>query len=123
MVWHGQIGLGMMANFISIEDNTTLDRFLADANGGAVVILKHSNTCGVSRRAYGEISSFEGPVGLITVQEARDVSNELTRRTGVPHETPQLLILRNGEVVFSASHFQVKAATVEEEIKRLNGDG
>jgi len=112
-----------MANFISLEDNTALDRFLADANGGAAVLLKHSNTCGVSSRAYGEMSSFEGSVGLITVQEARDVSNEISRRTGVPHETPQLLILRNGEVVFSASHFQVKAATVAEELKRLNGDG
>ena len=112
-----------MANFISIEDNSALDRFLADANGGAVVILKHSNTCGVSSRAYGEMSSFEGPVGLITVQDARAVSNEIERRTGVPHETPQLLILRNDKVVFTASHFQVKAATVQEEIKRQNGDG
>lgn len=113
----------MMANFISIEDNTALDRFLAESNGGPVVILKHSNACPVSSRAYGEMSSFEGLVGLITVQEARDVSNEIVRRTGIPHETPQLLILRNGEVVFSASHFQVKAATASEEIKRLNGDG
>ena len=112
-----------MANFISIEDNAALDRFLADANGSAVVILKHSNTCGVSSRAYGEMSSFEGPVGLITVQKARDVSDEIEKRTGIPHETPQLLILRNDQVVFTASHFQVKAETVKQEIKRLNGDG
>ena len=111
-----------MANFISLEDNTALDRFLADANGGAVVILKHSNTCGVSSRAYREMSSFEGLVGLITVQEAREVSDEIERRTGVPHETPQLLILRNDEVVFTASHFQVKAEIVKEELNRLNGD-
>jgi len=51
------------------------------------------------------------------------VSNEIERRTGVPHETPQLLILKADELVFSASHFQIKAATVKEEIKRLNGDG
>lgn len=112
-----------MANFISIEDKTALDRFLAEANGGAVVILKHSNTCGVSNRAYGEMSSFEGHVGLITVQEARDVSDEIERRTGVPHETPQLLILRNEKVVFSASHFQVKAETVKDQLNRLNGNG
>lgn len=115
--------MSTMANFISIEDNSALDRFLAEANGGAVVILKHSNTCGVSSRAYGEMSSFEGPVGLITVQDARDVSDEISRRTGVAHETPQLLILRNDQVVFSASHFQVKAATVKEELHRLNSDG
>lgn len=112
-----------MANFISLEDQSALDRFLADADGGAVVILKHSNTCGVSSRAYGEMSSFEGSVGLITVQEARDVSNEIERRTGVPHETPQVLILRNDEVVFKASHFQVKAEIVRDQLNRLNGNG
>lgn len=112
-----------MANFISIEDNTALDRFLAEANGAAVVIMKHSNTCGVSSRAYGEMSSFQGPVGLITVQNAREVSTEIERRTGIPHETPQVLILRNNEVVFNASHFQVKAEIVTAQLNRLNGDG
>lgn len=112
-----------MANFILIEDKTALDRFLAEANGGTVVLMKHSNTCGVSSRAYGEMSSFDGHVGLITVQEARDVSDEIERRTGVPHETPQVLILRNDEVVYNASHFQVKAETVKDQLKRLNGDG
>ncbi|HSQ23033.1 MAG TPA: bacillithiol system redox-active protein YtxJ [Pyrinomonadaceae bacterium] len=123
MVWPWQVWFEDMANFISIEDNSALDRFLADADGQAVVILKHSSTCGVSSRAYGEMSSFEGSVGLITVQEARDVSNEIERRTGVPHETPQILILHNDEVVFNASHFQVKAETVKKELNRLNGDG
>src|SRR5204862_8252113 len=105
-----------MANFISIENNTALDRFLADANGGAEVIMKHSNTCGVSRRAYGEMSSFEGPGGLITVQEAREVSNEIEKRTGVPHETPEVLILRNDEVIFNVSHFQMNAETATEKL-------
>ena len=111
-----------MANFISIDDNATLDRFLADANGGAVVIMKHSNSCGVSSRAYGEMTSFEGQVGLITVQESRAVSDEIERRTGIAHETPQILILRDNKVVFTASHFQVKAQTVKEELSRLNGN-
>ena len=111
-----------MANFIPIEDNSALDRFLADANGSAVVILKHSNTCGVSSRAYGEMSSFEGPVGLITVQKARDVSDEIEKRTGIPHETPQLLILRNDQVVFTASHFQVKADGVAAAVAKLDSD-
>ena len=112
-----------MANFISIDDKSELDRFLAEANGAAVVIMKHSKSCGVSSRAYREMSSFEGQVGLITVQDARDVSAEIERRTGVPHETPQVLILRNNEVVFNASHFQVKAETVKDQLNRLNGDG
>lgn len=108
-----------MSNFISIDDKTALDRFLADANGGPVVILKHSNTCGISARAYRAMTSFEGTVGLVTVQDARDVSEEVAKRTGVPHETPQVLILRNEKVLFTASHFDVKSETVAAELRRI----
>jgi monothiol bacilliredoxin len=108
-----------MSNFISIVDKPALDRFFAEANGGPVVILKHSNTCGVSSRAYRNMTSFEGPVGLVVVQEARDVSEEVGRRTGVPHETPQVLILREDKVLFTASHFDVKAETVEAELRKI----
>ena len=109
-----------MANFISIEDNATLDRFLAEANGSPAVILKHSNTCGVSSRAFREMTEFAGPVGLITVQDARGVSDEIVRRTGIAHETPQLLVLRDNKVVFTASHFEVKATALEAELRRMS---
>ena len=109
-----------MGNFISIDDEAALDRFLADANGGPVVIMKHSSTCGISNRAYRNMESFEGSVGLVTVQEARDVSEEVARRTGVPHETPQVLILRDGQVLFTASHFDVKAEIVAAELQKID---
>ena len=109
-----------MGNFISIQDKAALDRFLAEANGSPVVILKHSNTCGISSRAYRAMDSFEGQVGLVVVQEARDVSEEVARRTGIPHETPQVLILRGEQVCFTASHFDVKAETVAAEMHRID---
>lgn len=109
-----------MADFISIEDKAGLERFLAEANGQPVVIFKHSNTCGVSSRAYRELTSFSGPVGLVIVQKARDVSDQIERSTGVAHETPQVLVVRDNELVFTASHFQVKAETLEEELRRLS---
>lgn len=109
-----------MGNFISIVDKAALDRFLADANGGPVVIMKHSSTCGISNRAYRNMDSFEGPVGLVIVQEARDVSEEVARRSGVSHETPQVLIMRDGQVLFTASHFDVKAETVAAELQKIH---
>lgn len=108
-----------MANFIPIEDPADLDRFIAEANGSAAVIMKHSNMCGISSRAYREMSEFDGSVGLVTVQDARAVSDEIVRRTGVPHETPQVLILREGQVVFMASHFDVKASIITAQLDQL----
>jgi bacillithiol system protein YtxJ len=99
--------------FIEIGSVAALEEFLARANGSAAVLFKHSDTCGVSARAYAEMSKLREPVGLITVQKARAVSDEIEKRWNVDHESPQVLIIRDGKVVWDASHFQVKAQQVE----------
>ena len=55
---------------------------------------------------------------MVTVQTHREVSNAVARKLGVRHETPQALLIRDGRVVWSASHFRVTATAVEEAIKR-----
>jgi bacillithiol system protein YtxJ len=55
------------------------------------------------------------------VQDARAVSDELEKRTGIAHETPQLLIFRHGQVVWSASHGQIKAEAVEAALAQIDG--
>ena len=98
----------------------SLEHFLAQANDSPAVILKHSDTCGFSSRAYLEMSRLERPVGLITVQKARALSHEIEKRLGVAHETPQVLILLNGKVVWSASHGAVKAEAVEAAVREIS---
>ena len=99
--------------FININDVESLDDFVAGLNGSSGVLFKHSNTCGISSRAYAEMAKLAHPVGLVVVQDARPVSDEIERRWSLSHETPQVLIIRDGKVVWSASHFQIKAADVE----------
>lgn len=47
------------------------------------------------------------------VQTARALSDEIAARTGVEHETPQVFILRDREVLWTASHGQIRAEAVE----------
>ncbi len=103
----------MSNGFIEIPDTESLDRFLAPSNGAPAIIFKHSNSCGISSQAYTQMSRLSRPLGIVTVQKARAVSDEIEKRTGVAHETPQLLIFRKGEVVWTASHGQIKAEAVE----------
>ena len=53
---------------------------------------------------------------MVTVQTHRNVSNAVTSRLGVRHATPQALLVREGRVVWSASHFRVTAAAMAEAI-------
>lgn len=99
--------------FVELPDTESLDRFLAESNGFPAIIFKHSNSCGISARAYGQMSQIVGPVGLVIVQKARALSDEIAARTGVEHETPQVFILREQEVLWTASHGQIRAQAVE----------
>src|SRR5438132_816997 len=103
----------MTDGFKELRDVASLDSFLAQSNGDPVIIFKHSDNCGISGRAYAELMKLERPIGLITVQSARAVSDEIEKRLGVMHETPQVMIVRNGAVAWTASHGRVKAEAVE----------
>ena len=107
-------------HFTEIADLETLDRFVANLNGSAGVVFKHSDTCGVSSRAYTEMSKLELPIGIVVVQHARSVSDEVEKRWQVNHETPQVLIIKNGKSVWNASHSQVKAEQVEAALREVN---
>ena len=109
-------------DFVQITDLESLDRFLAEPRNGAVVILKHSNVCGLSDLAYAEMAQFGGPVGLVTVQTAREVSNEIEKRTGVEHESPQILIMHDGQVKWAASHRSITAVAVKAAMSELVND-
>jgi len=104
--------MGMGNGFFKINNKETLDKLLTDSRSKPVVIFKHSNACGISSAAYREMEKIEGQVNLLEVQSARDVSRELADLTGIRHETPQVIVLKNGKAVWNASHFDVKAGAV-----------
>src|SRR4029453_18268714 len=54
---------------------------------------------------------------MVTVQTHRAISNAIAQKLGVRHETPQALLVKNGRVVWSASHFRVTAAAVDDAIR------
>lgn len=99
----------MGKNFSRIEDRTTLDNLITDSKQRPVIVFKHSNACSISARAYREMQKFDGDVNILEVQSARDISRELADLTGVRHETPQVIVLRDGKAVWNASHFDVTA--------------
>ena len=88
---------------------TDVSGVLKESESAPVLVLKHSNACSFSGSARREVDKFleahpEAGVYLVVVQEQRLVSNELAERLGVRHETPQLLLLRDGRAERVWSH-------------------
>ena len=98
--------------FLKVDNRETLSKLLTDSKSKPIVIFKHSNACGISAAAYREMEKLENPVNLLEVQSARDVSREVADLTGIRHETPQVIVLKDGKAVWNASHFDVKAGAV-----------
>lgn len=103
--------------FLKISDRDDLDTLLDDSKLRPVVVFKHSTACPISAAAYREMEKFDGDVSLVIVQTASDVSRHLASITGIRHESPQVLVLRDGKAVWNASHFQIKAGAVAQAIE------
>jgi len=101
------------SGFVEIDDLESLDRFISEAGENPAIVFKHSNTCGISARVYREVSQVARPIAVVVVQQARHVSDEIARRFGIQHETPQALVVRGEKVLWSASHYAVKAQAIE----------
>ena len=99
----------------SLYENEAFDRLLDEP---LAIVFKHSSTCGISARAHGEVEKFlsehpERRIHKVEVLGARAVSDYIEEKTGIRHESPQLLVLRDGEVVWHGSHSRVTAEAIE----------
>ncbi|MET0626334.1 MAG: bacillithiol system redox-active protein YtxJ [Pyrinomonadaceae bacterium] len=110
----------METNFNPVSDAAALEELFARSHNEPVLLFKHSNACPISARAYKQMEEVKTPVSIVVVQKSRDLSRQVEERTGVRHETPQALVLRNGRVVWNASHFDITSDVVEQAV-RENG--
>ncbi|MCB9196627.1 MAG: bacillithiol system redox-active protein YtxJ [Flavobacteriales bacterium] len=75
-----------------------------------VVFFKHSTRCSISSMAKSrfertwEYSTEEIVPVYVDLLEYRNVSNDLARRYGIDHQSPQILVIRNGKCVHSTTH-------------------
>ena len=107
-----------MNNLTQLSDLDMLEAAIAESVDRPVLLFKHSRTCGISCEALDELHSHlergaaDAGYKMITVQSHRRVSDSVTERLGIRHETPQAIVLRHGRPVWNASHFRITAAEI-----------
>ncbi|EDP69844.1 hypothetical protein FBALC1_09942 [Flavobacteriales bacterium ALC-1] len=95
--------------WIPLNSIEQLDAIVEKSKGKTQLIFKHSTRCGISRMVMNQfVSAYDvdanADLYYLDLLSYRDVSNEVGFRFQVMHQSPQLLILRNDEVVAHASH-------------------
>lgn len=82
------------------------------------VIFKHSTRCGISRMVMNQfIDAYDVDANLdlyyLDLLNYRDVSNEVGYKFQVMHQSPQMLIIKNGVTVTHASHGAINDLDME----------
>jgi len=103
-----------------------LESIVEESEEKPVVIFKHSTRCSISRmalknfeREYNLEESEATPYYLDLLQH-RDISNEIAQKFQVIHQSPQLLLIKNGKSVYDASHSEIDAETLKSKIENSN---
>ncbi len=81
------------------------------SNESDVLIYKHSNRCGICWAAKSRLEALDTdrlPIFIVDVLAYRPLSNLIAERFGVHHESPQAILLRNGEAVVVKSHSSIR---------------
>lgn len=92
---------------IPVADQEDLERLFAASAEQPVVLFKHEYGCPISTHAYWEIAGSPHEISLIDVARQRSLSLDLATRLGIKHESPQVIVLRDGKPVYEASHWDI----------------
>lgn len=102
-----------------LTDNDQITIALEESKDKIIAIFKHSTSCGVSRmvlksfeKEYSE--NDEVKLYFLDLRKHRDVSNAVANELNVRHESPQLIVLKNKEVVHHVSHQDIDAKKIAE---------
>ena len=92
-----------------------------------VVIYKHSTRCGISSMVLNRLERAWNPTELkstavyfLDLIRYRDISQEVAAAFNVPHESPQVLLINQGECVYDASHMMVSYPTIKQQVLELS---
>ena len=95
---------------ISVEEINTIKEI---SKNQSILIFKHSTRCGISRMVMKQFESLFNEenkhlkVYYLDLLNFREVSSKLSEVFQVIHQSPQLLVIKNGISVYNESHYEI----------------
>lgn len=106
--------------FYTLTNRDEFETIDAISHEKPVVIFKHSTRCSISRFALKRFdtdyafSEEKMDWYLLDLLNYRDLSNEIAIRYAVEHQSPQIVVIRNGKAVFNASHDNIDVTDLKQ---------
>jgi bacillithiol system protein YtxJ len=105
----------------ALTDLEQLNEIISLSNEKPVVIFKHSTRCSISRMALKQFENEFDLSGKVTpyfldLITHRDISNGIASRFDVVHQSPQLLLIKEGKSVYHVSHSDISADALKSKV-------
>ena len=100
-------------NWNKLENISDIDAIIDQSELNIIVIFKHSTRCGISSSVLRRFEKQTNPPTdqtnfyLLNVIQHRNISNEISQQLSIEHESPQLIIIKNREVIAHDSHYDI----------------
>ncbi len=105
--------------WIPLNDIQQLNHIEEKSKTKTQVIFKHSTRCGISRMVINQfvdgynLTEKDLDLYYLDLLSFRDVSNEVGYKFQVVHQSPQLIVIKNGVVVAHDSHGAINRIELE----------
>ena len=105
--------------WIELTSSEQLKQAIESSVEHPVVLFKHSTRCSISSMAKSRFESnwntelTNVSIYYLDLIAYRHISNEIAELTGIEHQSPQAIVLRNKEVIYDASHSEISAKAIE----------
>lgn len=110
-----------MADVLQLQSEKEWLQLLQSSKEQPVCVLKHSTRCPISSAAYEQWNTYldNSPneavdYALVLVVEDRPVSNLIAETLDVTHESPQLIVVKQGKAVAHTSHWHITESKLNE---------
>lgn len=110
-------------NWNSLTDVSQLETIKEESFELPVLILKHSKTCSISATALNRLERNwkQEKVGdlkpyFLDLLANKSLSAQIASTFDVEHQSPQVLLIKDGVCIYSATHFDISFAELEEKL-------
>ncbi len=108
--------------WLYITDRDQLDKIIDRSEQSPVVIYKHSIRCGLSGMVWLRLKKDEkrlkekAELYFLDLIRNRPISNEIATIFDVEHQSPQIIIVKNGRAIYHASHLEIEINKIIEQL-------
>lgn len=110
-------------NWNQLTEESQLETIKEESYNQPVMLFKHSTRCSISattlsrlERSWNDAEVSNLKSYYLDLLSYRNISNKIAQEFEVEHESPQVLIIKDGKATFDASHYDITFDSIKENV-------